>query len=398
MSEFSNFEPISRDTYTLILDCIAKNQIYIWDENALLGRMCWLKLIVNILAVVSHVAGVIEKMSQGADLVQLSNELSATLILCQASLLHIQFCVNKKLIKNLIINLDSKWRTDDQLRPEMIAIKHESVQSFYKWVSLFNKCLFCFSHAYLLSRLVYVAICHLILRRDVVFIMTFHIKMPFQYDNDFILYCLVYLADSFIFLNVAYLVTSDLLLMNAAMRDLRLLFVILQHDLKNIAQPGEDIDHGTAERRLKAIIPQHQDLLQLMIQLSEAFGAVFFIHLAFFSGTMCFFGFAARINCNAESIQNLPAVAIILISIYTCCTSGQHLTDASMDIAEAAYDSQWQLMSHEYKKYILFIILRSQTAQYIKSTSFTDVSLTTFTKILNVTWSFLSLITKVYEE
>nr|AXF48809.1 odorant receptors OR72 [Lobesia botrana] len=397
MSEFSNFEPMSRDTYMLIMNCIAKNQIYIWDENALLGRLRWFKLVLNVLAVISHAAGVVDRMSQGADLVQLSSDLSGVLILFQATLLYIQFCANKKLIKKFIMNLDSKWRPDEQLRPEMIAIKHKSVKTFYKWLTRFIKALIIFSQFYLFQHLFYVTVKHFVLREDVAFITPFHLKLPFRYDDNFLLYCIVYLTDCVILLNVAHIVTSDLMLMNVAMRDLRLLFLMLQDDLRHIVSPGEEIDQRKAEITLKAIIPKHRDLLQLTSELSKAFGAIFFIHLAFFSGTMCFFGFAARIDFNAESLQNLPAVGIILISIYTCCYYGQNLTDASADMAEAAYDAQWHLMSNEYRKCILFIILRSQKAQYIRSTSFTDVSLTTFTKILNVTWSFLSLITKVYE-
>nr|AST36419.1 putative odorant receptor OR72 [Cydia nigricana] len=393
MSEFTNFEPMFQETYKLILDRIKSNQIYIMDEGPWRERLCWIKLMVNILAAMSHTAGVIERIAQGADLVQLSTDLSAVLILWQASLLYIQLCLNRKLLKKFIIHMGTKWRPDDQLRPHMIAVKHEYVLTFFRRIKVFYKAVTTYVILYLLTPFTYIAVKRFILKDGVALVTPFYIKMPFKFDDNFLLYSLVTFADSKILLDVGYLVCFDLLFMNAAMNHLRLMFVMLQDDLRHVHE--EDVKQ--AEKTLKKLIPLHQDLLKLMTELSNAFGAVFFIHLAFFSGTMCFFGFAARIHCSPESIKNLFAGNIILVCIYTCCYYGQNLTDASIDIAQAAYESQWHLKSQEYKKCILFIILRSQKAQYIKSTSFTDVSLETFTKILNVTWSFLSLITKVYE-
>ncbi|XP_047991497.1 odorant receptor 85c-like [Leguminivora glycinivorella] len=393
MSEFTDFEPMFQDTYKFILDRIKSNQIYIMDEESLWRRWCWVKLAVNILAAISHTAGVFERFTQGADLVQLSTDLSAALILWQASLLYIQLCLNRKLLKNLILHMGAKWRPDDQMRSDMVAVKHEYVTTFLKWITIFYKMVSTYVFLYLMPRLAYTAVKHFILKDNSPFVMPFYVKMPFKYDNNFLLYTLVYLADYKILNDVSNLVTFDLLFMNAVLHHLRLMFVILQDDLRDVAE--ERVEQ--AEKTLKKLIPVHQDLLQLMFEVSNAFGAIFLIHLAFFSGTMCFFGFAARVHCSPESIKNLLAANIILVCIYTCCYFGQNLTDASVNIAQAAYESQWQLRTQEYKKCILFIMLRSQKAQYIRSTSFTDVSLQTFTKILNVTWSFLSLITKVYE-
>ncbi|XP_063394375.1 odorant receptor 85b-like isoform X1 [Cydia fagiglandana] len=393
MSEFSNFEPMFQETYKFILDRIKSNQIYIMDEGSWRGRLCWIKLAVNILAAISHTAGVFERIGQGADLVQLSTDLSAALILWQACLLYIQFCLNRKLLKYFIVHMGSNWRIDDQLRPDMVAVKHEYVTTFLRWISVFYKAVNTYLFLYLMPRLAYTAVKHFILKDSVAFVTPFYVKMPFKFDDNFLLYSLVYLADSKILQDVGYLVTFDLLFMNAALHHLRLMFVMLQDDLKHVQE--ESVEQ--AENTLRKIIPLHQDLLKLMFELSNAFGAIFIIHLAFFSATMCFFGFAARIHCSPESIKNLLAANIILVCIYTCCYYGQNLTDASVDISQAAYESQWHLKSQEYKKCILIIMLRSQKTQYIKSTSFTDVSLETFTKILNVTWSFLSLITEVYE-
>nr|WEG72131.1 odorant-receptor-37 [Grapholita molesta] len=393
MTEFTNFEPMFQETYKFILDRIKSNQIYIMDDNFWWGCLSWVKLVVNILAATSHTFGVVERIGQGADLVQISTDLSAALVMWQGSFLLIQLRLNRKLIKNLILRMGSKWRTDDQLRPHMIAVKHEYVTTFFKWTKVFFRSLNFYVFLYLAPRVIYTVVKHLILKESVPFVTAFYMVMPFRFDDNIFLYTLVYLADSLILYHIGYIVTFDLLLMNAAMNYLRLLFVILQDDLQHSLD--EDVDNS--EEKLKKLIQHHQNLVQLMVDLGNAFGATFLIHLAFFSATICFFGIAARIHCSPESIKNLCAGLIILFCIYTCCYYGQNLTDANLHIAQKIYEGKWYLKSQECKKCVLIIIIRSQKAQYIKSTSFAHVSLETFTKILNTTWSFLSLITSVYD-
>ncbi|XP_073948834.1 odorant receptor 85c-like isoform X1 [Choristoneura fumiferana] len=396
MSEFST-EPMFRDTYTIVLRYFRNNLIDVLDDMPWLGKLSWLQLLVYILAVGSHTGGVLERIANGADMVQLSGDLSATLVLWQVTVLYVEIYGKRKLIKKLILNLEALWSSDDKLRLEMEEIKRQSVKSIYKWISQFYKILTCYMHFYFCLPFFATAVRHFVLKEDFAFTTIYKLKVPFQYEDNFLLYWVASMIDYGVLYNTGLLITSDLLLVNVSMNHLRTLFVILQDDLKNIVHSNEPFEE-TATSRLKRIIPKHANLLQLMAELSEAFGAIFLIHLAFFSGTMCFFGFAARVHCSPESIKNLLASSFILICIYSCCSYGQDLTDASLDVANAAYEGPWHLMSHEYRLCILFIMLRSQKAYYIRSTSFTNISLQSFTKILNVTWSFLSLIDKVYED
>ncbi|KAI8422239.1 hypothetical protein MSG28_006133 [Choristoneura fumiferana] len=154
-----------------------------------------------------------------------------------------------------------------------------------------------------------------------------------------------------------------------------------------------------------------------------------------------------QVHCSPESIKNLLASSFILICIYSCCSYGQDLTDASLDVANAAYEGPWHLMSHEYRLCILFIMLSGNgqgtllaglMADGVKrfsngvrgpgdelSVGLQQDGATTWLRsrdrggcgkhktglsgepwgglcpavdILNVTWSFLSLIDKVYED
>ncbi|XP_072938852.1 odorant receptor 85f-like [Epargyreus clarus] len=133
-------------------------------------------------------------------------------------------------------------------------------------------------------------------------------------------------------------------------------------------------------------------------ELGNVFGAIFALHVIFLSGVICFYCVAAMINGRLEDLKNLMGSVISIIMIFHCCYNGQLLSDSAVDVGTAIYDSNWYSLSSAHKKIVLITMLRSQRVTYIKSTSYTHVSLTTFVKIMNMAWSFISLITRMYEE
>ncbi|XP_023944668.2 odorant receptor 85c-like [Bicyclus anynana] len=176
------------------------------------------------------------------------------------------------------------------------------------------------------------------------------------------------------------------------MNQLRTLFMLLQEDFKDtIKGKGSDKD-----AKLKKTIRKHNLLSEMLVQLGDAYGAIFIIQGVFVTVTVCFYGIAARINCRLEDMKNFMISVISIINIFYCCREGQLVTDSATDVAIAIYDSPWEDLSCRHRKMILLSIIRSQRATYISSTSFTKISLTTFKTIMNMVWTIISLITKIY--
>ncbi|KAI8422238.1 hypothetical protein MSG28_006132 [Choristoneura fumiferana] len=171
------------------------NLIDVLDDMPWLGKLSWLQLLVYILAVGSHTGGVLERIANGADMVQLSGDLSATLVLWQVTVLYVEIYGKRKLIKKLILNLEALWSSDDKLRLEMEEIKRQSVKSIYKWISQFYKILTCYMHFYFCLPFFATAVRHFVLKEDFAFTTIYKLKVPFQYEDNFLLYWVASMID-----------------------------------------------------------------------------------------------------------------------------------------------------------------------------------------------------------
>ncbi|XP_026492041.2 odorant receptor 85c-like [Vanessa tameamea] len=176
------------------------------------------------------------------------------------------------------------------------------------------------------------------------------------------------------------------------MSQLRSLYMLLHEDFREVIK-SKDVD-----LQIKQIVRRHSALSDLLIEMSDAFGAIFTIHVLFLSVTICFYGIAARINARLEDLNNFLISVITAVNIYNCCRHGQLVTDSAVDVATVAYDSVWEDLSCKHMKIILLAILRSQQASYIRSMKCSEISLKTFITIMNMTWSFISLVTKLYQD
>ncbi|CAG4952679.1 unnamed protein product [Colias eurytheme] len=97
-------------------------------------------------------------------------------------------------------------------------------------------------------------------------------------------------------------------------------------------------------------------------------------------------------------IKSLLATFGIILAMFNFCWSGQLLSDASSDIAEAAYNSVWYKRSNKFRKFIQIIIARAQEPCMLSALGFSNVTLATLSKILSTSWSYLSLLNQMYKD
>ncbi|XP_011870738.1 PREDICTED: odorant receptor 4-like isoform X2 [Vollenhovia emeryi] len=80
------------------------------------------------------------------------------------------------------------------------------------------------------------------------------------------------------------------------------------------------------------------------------------------------------------------------LEAYIFCFSGEHLQNKSKEISLAAYNSAWYGMKLKDSRILLFIILISQKPLTLTIGKMTDLSLQSFTKIMNASGSYLSIL------
>ncbi|XP_047530415.1 uncharacterized protein LOC125066396 [Vanessa atalanta] len=273
-------------------------------------------------------------------------------------LLYLHFCGIKNRIKDYVVKLGEQWRDDDSLTAKSIAIKRNQIKHIHIYTLVYCTLVKVFVHTYFASPLIIILIKKFLLNIEVNYITPFKFTFPFNYQSNMLLFAGAYLMDYMIALNISYVVTCSLFFISATMSQLRTLYMLLHEDFREVIK-AKDVD-----LQIKQIVQRHSALSDLLIEMSDAFGAIFAIHVLFLSVTICFYGIAAR----------------------------------ALDVATVAYDSAWEDLSCKNMKIILLTILRSQQASYIRSMKCSEISLKTFITIMNMTWSFISLVTKLYQD
>ncbi|XP_050347144.1 odorant receptor 85c-like [Nymphalis io] len=308
----------------------------------------------------------------GTNLIELAVDLSFSFNCIEGSLLYLHFCGIKNRIKNYVVKLGKQWRNDDSLTARSITMKRNQIKQIDIYTLVYCTLVKVFVHTYFASPLIIILIKKFLLNIEVDYTTPFKFTLPFDYQSNVFIFGGVYLMDYMIACNISYVVTCSLFFISVTMSQLRTLFMLLQEDIREV------IKLNNVDVQIKLIVQRHSVLSDLLIEMSDAFGAIFAIHLVFLSVTICFYGIAARINSRLEDLKNFLISVITTINIYNCCRHGQLVTDSALDIATVAYDSAWEDLSCKNKKIILLTILRSQQASYIRSMKCSEISFKTF--------------------
>ncbi|XP_056644738.1 uncharacterized protein LOC130450387 [Diorhabda sublineata] len=88
----------------------------------------------------------------------------------------------------------------------------------------------------------------------------------------------------------------------------------------------------------------------------------------------------------------------MLLEIFLWCYYGNEVIMKSRKLTESAYKSDWVSCGEEYKKKIIFIILRTQKEINIQAGMIFTLSLSTFVKILKSSWSYFAVLLNWWRE
>ncbi|XP_039751347.1 uncharacterized protein LOC120627411 [Pararge aegeria] len=352
-------------------------------------------------------------------MLDLAVDLSFSFNSIECSVIYLHLILSKNKINNFLMRLQKIWRNDESLPPNAIVLKRNQLNQIDLYTSIYCNGLEVFIHIYLGVPLLTILFKEFVLKRDVAYITPLKFSLPFDYQNNIVTFLTASLIDYSVLRKMGHTLNCSLFFLSVSMNQLRTLFLLLQEDFKEIIKAKEaDIDD-----QLKNKIKKHVILSNMLVQLGDSFGLIFIIHVSFVTVTICFYGIAAIINRRLEDMKNLMLCVIQVVNVYYCCKEGQRVTDSdlnlpaenaarvlyqlssgshtndaqALNVSTAIYDSQWDELSCKNQKIILLSILRSQRATYIRSTSFTEISLKSFKTIMKTTWSFISLIVSMYE-
>ncbi|XP_024871875.1 odorant receptor 13a-like [Temnothorax curvispinosus] len=97
-------------------------------------------------------------------------------------------------------------------------------------------------------------------------------------------------------------------------------------------------------------------------------------------------------NATKQIVRSFFFFAITNLEVYIFCFAGEYLKNKNKEIGFAAYNSAWYDMKTKDSRALLFIMLISQKQLTLTAGKMVDLSLQSFTSIINASGSFLSML------
>nr|AQN78420.1 olfactory receptor 18 [Meteorus pulchricornis] len=180
---------------------------------------------------------------------------------------------------------------------------------------------------------------------------------------------------------------------------------ILKHFIENIFNNNDnknEISEKTLARLIKISVKRHQKLIKFSGIVENIFNMMFLQQFLGMMITISAEGFLI-ISMLVGDVE-VPVVGLGFVVIYVIycmimtlmyCTGGEYLIASSNALHSAAYNSLWYNSGQTFRMEITMIINRAQRPLYITAGKFSPISLTTFTKFMKTTASYMSVLLAV---
>nr|QPX50371.1 odorant receptor [Helicoverpa armigera] len=393
MEEFHNLPEEYRENIEHSLNLLTNGNILIFHKpNSFFEKR--FRPYVVICSVVTYLASLtmyLGKVFRGElQLTELSYVVSVYMVSVQAILKAAIAYLNKEEIGSIILELGRLWRTQD-LTEEQINKKNAQLKrlkfcyAVVYWINMIG------SWQYILAPLLETVFRKFILHEECGLLLPFSCSFPFDPSGSWGRYIGVYIFETYSMFRIVYFYLGVEFLMISLCSNLATEFTLLQEDLQNVKPERNNI-------ALKAIIANHQKLINLSQQLDNVFDKVIFVNLTSAAVPLCFFGFSAKVAHGVlQMVNNFAAVISLILPLFNMCYFGEQIREASAGISDSVYHNLWYRGDVRFQKILCFVQRRSQKPCCMTSYKFSPIALTTFTTVLSTTWSYFSLASSLYE-
>ncbi|XP_011870735.1 PREDICTED: odorant receptor 13a-like isoform X4 [Vollenhovia emeryi] len=169
---------------------------------------------------------------------------------------------------------------------------------------------------------------------------------------------------------------------------------IISHSLAQLSckNEGKSIAATTSK-----IIQKHQKIIKFSRHIESLY--TYIALLQFVSNTImiCSLGFVivtaiGSPNAVEQLMKSFLFYTITNLEAFIFCYAGEYLNNKSSEIGVAAYNCEWYDLKSAESRLLLFIIVRSQKQLSLTAGKVTDLSLQSFTSIMNASGSYLSVL------
>nr|AYN64394.1 odorant receptor OR4 [Rhyacophila nubila] len=169
----------------------------------------------------------------------------------------------------------------------------------------------------------------------------------------------------------------------------------LQMKLKQLFKNMDGFDEELIQHRLNNIVEHHSKILRFCDRVQTLLSIFFFNLVILTSMQLCVTGFQIMESLESKEIKIEFVIFTLgtVVQVYLPCKYGTILSDASLDVGDAAYFSGWEsIPNKKFRMTLVFIIMRSQTPILLTAVGMVPVNISSFSSILHTSWSYFTLL------
>ncbi|XP_024222882.1 odorant receptor 4-like, partial [Bombus impatiens] len=157
------------------------------------------------------------------------------------------------------------------------------------------------------------------------------------------------------------------------------------------------------ENKLKFFIIRYQEIITFAEKIEKLFTYIALSQLVSNTVNTCCEGFLIVLAVNDESglaidilIKSILFYIVICLEVFIYCFAGEYLRTKSQLIGDTAYNMLWYDLRPNKSRLLIPVILRSQKGFTLTFGKFSNLSLESFTGIMKVSASYMSVLLALY--
>ncbi|XP_026823991.1 odorant receptor 4-like isoform X3 [Ooceraea biroi] len=155
--------------------------------------------------------------------------------------------------------------------------------------------------------------------------------------------------------------------------------------------------HGSVVITIRKIIEKHQKVIEFSENIESLYTYIALSQFVSNTIMICSLGFLIVMaigspNVVEQILRSVLFYTITSLEAFIFCFAGEYLNNKSKAIGAAAYNSLWYNLKPKDSRVLLFMILRSQKQLTLTAGKMMDLSLQSFTTIMNASGSYLSML------
>ncbi|XP_036327296.1 putative odorant receptor 69a [Rhagoletis pomonella] len=164
----------------------------------------------------------------------------------------------------------------------------------------------------------------------------------------------------------------------------------LHFDYLAIALETLDATAPDAMKQLKTLISYHANLLRLFNEINSIFNFTFALDLINATFAISLMGLAMVMIEFGRAVMFSAGFSFFLILSYVFCKNGDELTDVSNKLSSASFYSNWYEGSLEYRRMIIFFIMRTNKPCEYQAYGYTAISMVTYMRMLKLSYQLFT--------